>query len=145
MLLGTRVSVRGHAGPRACGGTVQAQGARSPRRVHGGTVQARRDPSPAELDPREAHLPLCCSRDCVVLPLAQPVVASHFTVHGTEFRGTCPLKGIGFIVTWGVWVAGPTALPSSAQGPWHSRMWCWAPEGAESRRASCPHAWDACA
>lgn len=72
-------------------------------------------------------------------------MASCFTVHGTEFRGPCPLKGTGFRVTWGAWAAGPPALPSSAQGPWHSRTWRRAPEGAESRRASCPHAWDPCA
>lgn len=50
-----------------------------------------------------------------VLPVAQAAVASCFTIHGTELRGACPLKGVGFRVTWGVWVAGPTTLPSSAQ------------------------------
>ena len=98
----------------------------------GGTVQAQRDQAPpqspwgaryklGETPPLQSPIPTrttslsAAAGDCEVLPVAQAIVASCFTIHGTEFRGACPLKGIGFRVTWGVWVAGPTTLPSSAQ------------------------------
>lgn len=126
-------------------GMVQAQRAQAPLQSPWG-AQYRLGETPSLQSPiptRPTSLSAAAG-DCVILPVEQAVVASCFTIHGTDFRGTCLLKGIGFRETRGVWVAGPTALPSSAQGPWHSRTWCWVPEGAESWRASCPHGWGPC-